>query len=369
MEAPYIDWKNQENVLLLNPRWPEDVNTFFQDQFKLLKKNQDIQGCVFLPTSGTSAKNLRETKIVVLSKQAILNSAESVGTYFKFSSDDRVAVTLPFFHVGGLSQLARSFIWQQQMFLYEGKWQALRFHDFLLTRRVTHTSLVPTQVYDLVQMKLKAPAHVKCVFVGGGMLGNELKKRAQDLGWNLIVTYGSTETSSMVAVQERQAYQTLPHSQWRISSQNFLEIKSNSLLSYYWCCGADQSYLENPLVDGWLTTSDLAQEVQGEFEILGRGSDYAKVNGEGVYLSRLQLILQDCLLEMSLCYEAVLGFVLSERSGQEVHIFSTTSDSELKAVISRFNEKVLPFERIQGFHHVDQIPRTDLGKVRWQELK
>jgi O-succinylbenzoic acid--CoA ligase len=369
METIGLNWDDDKNILLLNPRWPKDVLKYFNSQFKLWNENHSEKGLIFIPTSGTTAKDLTDTKVVVLTKRAVLASAHSVGQYFEFKKGDRVVQSLPVFHVGGLSQMARAHLWRQILFENSEKWDAQKFYRFLFENKITHASLVPTQLYDLVSAKIKAPPSMKCLFLGGGIMGGSLRKAAQDLGWNPIMTYGSTETSSMVGVKKNEGYQALPHAQFRVSEKGFLEIKSASLMSGYWNCKTNS--LIEQAEDSWFTTQDLARKVGDEFEILGRGSDYAKISGEGVYLTRLQNILQDCFLEVlpKLAADAVIGFLPSERRGQEVHMFSTRPQSELEGVLSCYNEKVLPFERIQGFHQVKEIPRTELGKVRWQELK
>lgn len=362
-----INWQDASNILLLNPRWPLDVQNHFQNLFsQWWNENPETQGFVFIPTSGTTAKDLKETKIVVLRKKAILGSATSVGFYFGFSAADRVAVTLPHFHIGGLSQLARAEVWKQTAVPFISKWTAVGFFEFLETEKITHTSLVPTQLFDLVAAGLKAPKKLECLFIGGGHLGDELAKEADKLGWNPIMTYGSTETSSMVAFKRHNIYHSLPHAQLRISADGYLEISSQSLFEGYW----NGSTITSFKTDGWFKTEDRAQVQEPGYLILGRDSDFAKINGEGVYLGRLQQILQDILFLNGLSsQDAAVVFAPSERRGHEVHLFSTKSVDDMSSVVSKFNEHVLPFEKIQKLHHIEKIPFTELGKIRWQELQ
>lgn len=45
------------------------------------------------------------------------------------------------------------------------------------------SSLVPTQVVDLVNGEIQAPPGVRCIIVGGGALDMETGRRARALGW------------------------------------------------------------------------------------------------------------------------------------------------------------------------------------------
>ena len=372
MDSFHVNWKNSENYFFVNPRWPLDVQNFFKEKIKNLTDREQIKASLLIPTSGTTAKDLLDTKIVWLKKVAFLEAAQAVGDYFKFSSKDRVAVALPQFHVGGLSQEARQFVWKQELFYFKPAWDAQLFFQFLKDYQITHTSLVPTQLFDLVTAGLQAPSSLKCVFIGAGALGEELRHRAKKLGWPLEITYGMTETSALVAVLEGDQFKVMPHAQMKISENGFLKIKASSLFSGYLKRQGQDLILDlSVLKDGWFTTEDLVEKTSEGFKILGRTKDYAKISGEGVYLGRLQVLLQDSCLQAGLTAfdQVILYFNDSDRLGSEVHLLSTLSEVEIQPVVGIFNQKVLPFERIRGFHQVQEIPKTELGKVRWQEIK
>ena len=372
MDSPVINWKNTENHFLANPRWPAEVQNFFTTGLKKIVEDQGIQGSIFIPTSGTTATDLRNIKIVWLKKEAFLAAATAVGKHYGFSDQDQVAVTLPGFHVGSLSQEARKFVWNQKLFHFSESWQPHKFFEFLQTYQITHTSLVPTQLFDLVQAGFKAPAHLKCIFLGGGALGQELKTRAQDLGWALQVTYGMTETSALVAFYEGQGFKPLPHAKFDLDEKGFLKIKASSLFSGYFKRSGENLILDDSVLkNGWFTTEDLAEEKNECFQILGRSQDYAKISGEGVYLGRLQTLLQDSWLQAGLNSfgTGVLQFVPSERLGTEIHLVSTLPQAAVQNAVQIFHEKVLPFERIRGFHQVQDLPKTELGKILFSKIK
>lgn len=368
--AGLIDWQNQDNFIFLNPRWPEEIRNFFDQGIQKWIQQTQSRAVIFLPTSGTTAPSLKDHKIVALDKKAILVSAQSVGKFFSFSSQDRVASILPCFHIGGLAQEARGFLWRQTLCPVPGQWQASVFYDFLVNETITHTSLVPTQLYDLVQTGRIAPKSLRCFFVGGGYLGTELRLRAQRLGWRPVVTYGMTETSSMVAVQKENYFQALPHVALDVNIQGFLRIRSAALFKGYLDFTEGHPQFSVCPTDGF-TSEDRGRGEGNRFELLGRQQDYAKISGEGVYLSRLQGILQDCAVEQQLpsLNLVAIRFVPSDRRGHEVQLVGVLPPSELQSLTNLFNQKVLPFERIQEFHQVNEIPTTELGKIKWQGVQ
>jgi O-succinylbenzoic acid--CoA ligase len=370
LDPNLLDWNSPRNELFFNPRWPVNVQDFFRKAVAAWLKENNISHGIFIPTSGTTASDLRDTKIAILKKSAFLNAAEGVGKYFGFSSEDRVAVMLPRFHVGGLSQEARQFVWGQSLFTFAQKWDPRAFVQFVTDHRITHTSLVPTQLYDLVQAGIIAPPSLRSVLIGGGPLGEELQKRAEHLHWSLQVTYGMTETAAMVAVKSAAGFNAFSHAQLALSEDQFLKIKSTSLFEgYLRRQGTTLVFDQGSRRDDWFITQDQAVESAGGYQILGRANDYAKIGGEGVYLGRLQTLLQDCwlLAGISSLGSGVLQFYPSPRLGAEVHLISTLSAAEVSLARDMFNQKVLPFERIRGFHQVQDIPVTELGKFRQLE--
>src|SRR5207253_1068669 len=80
-----------------------------------------------------------------------------------------------------------------------GEWNPARTVKKWKDRKVTLTSLVPTQVFDLVSANLTAPKNLRAAVIGGGALDPSLYLKARELGWALLPSYGLTECASQVA--------------------------------------------------------------------------------------------------------------------------------------------------------------------------
>ena len=123
----------------------------------------ELRGHVLFETSGSSGT----PKWVALSKPALLASAAAVNRHLDVNTRSRWGLALPLHHVGGFGVAARAYQAGAEMSIYPGKWNAADFRAWLDRENITHTSLVPTQVHDLVSANLVSPTPLRTIVVGG----------------------------------------------------------------------------------------------------------------------------------------------------------------------------------------------------------
>lgn len=162
----------------------------------LRKRVPRVPGVIWLLSSGT--QSVGQVKAIGLTAEALEASATAANAHLAVNRSDRWLLTLPTFHVGGLGILVRATLSGSRVYRL-GKWNPNGFVSALKRQRISLTSLVPTQVYDLVTLKLSPPASLRAVVVGGGALAPDLYERARKLGWPLLPSYGLTEGASQVA--------------------------------------------------------------------------------------------------------------------------------------------------------------------------
>lgn len=360
-----MDWESAESVVLCNPRLPEDQRKTAERLLKdLLPKH------VWLATSGSS-----QPKWVGLSKAALLASAQAVNTHLSSTKDDVWLLALPTFHAGGLAILARAYLTQAYVIAHHlEKWDAATFVGAIHSNRVTLTSLVPTQVHDLVNQKLKAPSSLRAVLVGGGFLPESLRLQAADLGWPLLATYAMTESSSSIAIADLATPESgpkiLPHVHCQMTSAGMLRIKSQALLTSYAFIEAGEVKLVDPKEEGWLTTDDLVDITDGGFlKVQGRLHDVIKIGGENVELLKLQAILDELKISLLKRGDAALIALPDERLGMALHLaHDGAALPSLEKLVEAFHARVMPYERLRAFHQVEAIPRSALGKLLKAQL-
>lgn len=413
-----IDLNSEENEILLNPRWPKKDYDQLYALAKKVQEERKLKSHVWISTSGSTAESIAGTKLVAISKQALRNSAISVNHHLQSDSSDIWAQVLPTFHVGGLGIEIRAALSgakvvsalktgennsepnfpRQSMEFSKGyrlsdrsnsnieqRWDATQFCKVISKEKCTLSALVPAQVYDLVSKSLRAPASMRAIVVGGGAFEPELYNKARDLGWPLLPSYGMTETASQIAtasldslksLNEFPEVRLLSHVQAARNDDGFLRVKSTSLFT----CYAQNTFQGirhwDPKVDGWFTSEDKGDVVcrnsSGDVLVIeGRSKDYVKIGGEGTNLARLRSVLENCCLAVQPEWATKLALldIPSERLGSEIHLVSLLSDEETTKVISRYAEKVLPFEKIRKIYYLNEIPRSDLGKILWGELR
>ena len=371
-----IQWDSSENHVFLNPRLPESEKQRLMRIFN--QASSDLKGHIFIQSSGTSQTSDQKLKWIALSKEAFLIAARSVNQHLGVSSQDRWLQLLPQFHVGGLAIWARSFLSGAPV-VSETQWRVFDLVHSLERDSISLLSLVPAQVFDLVQNQIRCPRSVRFVLVGAGVLSPSLYEQARKLGWPLLSTYGMTEMCSSVAITDPEAMHeetfqllnVLPHVQLQVSSQGFAEIQSKALFTAYLDEGSlgQSVWLDPKRPDGVFQTSDRVSWSGSRLQILGRESDFIKVGGESVELNRLRSLLEQLKLELSLSADLVLVPFPDARLGHVIHLVSDPqlSVSQFEALKERYQAQVLPFEKIRFWHILPEIPRTELKKFKQVE--
>ena len=152
-----------QSQIHLNPTLPSELQQYLIElsQSHALLSSKPL---VWILSSGTSSLNQNSYKLIGLSHDAFLASAQAVNDHLAVTTADVWLNILPLFHVGGLRILYRSYssnIACHNLWAPHYKWNPHAFTDALKTTNSTLTSLVPTQVYDLVSANLSAPSPLR----------------------------------------------------------------------------------------------------------------------------------------------------------------------------------------------------------------
>jgi O-succinylbenzoic acid--CoA ligase len=360
-----IPWDDASTQTVLNPRLPAAD----RERVGLLVSGAGhLPGHVWLTTSGATGR----LKPVALAKQALLASAEAVNAHLGATAGDVWLNPLPPFHVGGLAIHARATLSGAGVVPVE-PWDGDRYVGTATAAGATLSSLVPTQVFDLVRAGLRAPATLRAVVVGGGALATELYHRARALGWPLLPSYGATECGSQAATADLAsldpggdpALRILPHLIIRDAADGRLEMRGASLFTGY----ATERGLEDPKDHGWWRTDDRGTVTGGWVTVTGRADDVVKVVGEPVSLSALERTLESVRLELGTAGDAALCALPDQRTGWALRLaYAGMEASTAARLVAVFNDRVAPYERLTGVIAVERVPRTELGKVVRERL-
>ena len=383
-----INWTSEESYIFLNPRASYFNNINFND----IINKFNLKSHIILATSGSTALNPTEAKFVALKKSAILASSNSVNEHLICTQKDVILNPLPYFHIGGLSTFSRAYLSGAKLVNYFSeniKWNPEIFIHELKQNEVTITSLVPTQVFDIVNLNLIAPKKLRAAVVGGGALSFKLFEKACKLGWPLLPSYGMTECCSQIATAPlnfnwNSTYPNLKilnHLNVVINSQGKICVAGSSLLTGYIVNKNDEfhfldikSSIDERINDNnqFIVTSDIGAVFDGTLNIYGRVDDVVKIAGESVSLNRLDNILTDIKSEFDITNDIVVIAEQDSRLENKISIvflIDEFNNNDIKnKVVLEFNNRVLPFEKVKNIYNVKSIPKTDLGKIKRAQL-
>ncbi len=378
MDRPGLDsFTSNASELLLNPRTPEGIQKQCRRIVAAVGPEREH---FWLLTSGSTGT----PKLVALAKSAVLVSAESVNRHLAVVPSDVWGLTLPTFHVGGLGILARSYLAGNRIFTL-AKWEPKAFVHIVTEERVTLTSLVPTQLYDLVQGQFSAPHSLRAAIIGGGALPPNLYRDARRLGWPVLPSFGMTETASQIATATLGTLDTetdsplitvLTHAAVAINAEGLLTVSGDSLLTGYATWEEDKPQFHDPKVNGIFTTEDYARlerDIDDTPAIvsLGRKGRVVKVKGELVSLEAVEQKIRPLLRGFPTIREVAVLTVPHERDGNRLTLYlesSLLSESEIAGFREALVVALLPFERPTEIRTLTAFPRSELGKVQFARL-
>lgn len=343
---------------------------YWKDPQSPVQEIPELSGHVLFETSGSTGN----PKWVALSKLALLVSAAAVNRHLDVKPECCWGLALPLRHVGGFGVAARAFDAGCGFQSFGQRWDAHEFRRWLEGHGITHTSLVPTQVHDLVHAGLTAPAALLAIVVGGGHLDPLTGQAARDLGWPVLASYGMTEAGSQIATQgldQLQApYQSapiplLPVWEAATTPESLLAISGPALFSGYLSDGiftrrdsfrhttTDRVILENR----WLTPLGRADSL---VKVLGELVDPEAIERELIAISRGELVPGTF---------AIIA-IPDERAGHRlVPVFeSSVTSSVIASMLSFYQAQAPGFRRLQPAAAIGRFPRSDLGKLRRSEL-
>ncbi len=332
-----------------------------------------VKDWCFFQTSGTEGKR----KWVGLTKQALLTSAHAVNEFFGITAQDHWLLALPTHHVGGFGILARAHLSSSPVTRLTGKWNAAEFVQKCKEVRATLASLVPTQVFDLVAAKLRAPKSIRIVLVGGGALNRELESEALRLGWPIRRTFGMTETASGVAAQPSPGadMEVLPIWQVSTDAEGVLSVRGEALAKGYAVWNEGVWCWEPIPADTGLRTRDRVEVLEFDdkrcIRFLGRESGTVKILGELVALEPIQNQIEALKLTLGLrgADAAVCDVTDPRKESRLILAVSGMEAADAARLQKSLNEMLRPLEHIQETRILHAIPRSELGKVRLAELR
>lgn len=210
----------------------------------------------------------------------------------------------------------------------------------------------------------------------GAPLSQEVADFYYGTGFNILITYGASETNIPTIGNVAESIQTdscgkpYPDVQIKFSDEGEILVKSPYMMKGYF--RDEEATKEAFTEDGWFKSGDLGvMDENGYIKIVGRCK-------ENIVLATGKKVTPDDLEEKYQGIDGVKEFVISgvpaeNKDYDEIHAFVVAEREELKAKIEQYlkekSSQVAQNMRLFKIHFVNEIPRTSLQKPKRYLLK
>ncbi len=292
---------------------------------------------------------------------------------------------MPFFHIGGLSILMRSVIYQISVIVQQ-KFDAEAVNIAIQRQHVTIISVVAVMLQRMLAtldtQKGVYPATLRCVLLGGGPAPRPLLEACAAKNIPVVQTYGMTEACSQAVTlapadalrKLGSAGRPLPSVQLRIlrdgqeaqpEEAGEIYLKGPTITPGY----ADQpDATTRAIVDGWLATGDIGYlDAEGYLYVLDRRSDLIISGGENVYPAEIEaaLLSHPDVAEAGVCGQADAQWGQVPIAFVHLKEGSTVSTNTLLEYAS---QRLARYKQPRAVYIVEQLPRNSSGKLLRREL-
>ena len=212
---------------------------------------------------------------------------------------NRWLLSLPLYHVSGLSILFRCFLKGAAVVISKNK----DVCSIIKQRNITHVSFVAAQLQRALAAKggRGALKRLKALLVGGSALPEQLITQARGQKLPLYVSYGLTEMASQVATTGALNHQdasleakVLRYRETRIAQDGEILVSGKTLFQGYIKKGALRPATDK---DGWFHTGDAGFLRKGRFlAVRGRKDAMFISGGENIFPEEIEYFLRKCAL-------------------------------------------------------------------------
>lgn len=340
-------WRRSLTLILLPPDEPLDVKgldvhgILTPQGYQELGPAKETRHLAFeVRTSGTTGKGTW----VPIEREMVMSHVDGACERLGHTFRSRWVCCLPLHHVGGVMILHR--ILQRG-----GDLQFVAPNDTegiaTALETATHISMVPRQFLRLRHLVDRSPAQLVCVLIGGDRMEPALALEALASGWPLYLSYGMTETTSQCCTATPEEVQRNPAAVGRPIKGVQIRLQDGRI------------QVVGPTVLGHeFLTEDLGRIVDGQLVVEGRLHHRIVVNGETLDARALEASLEALPGVISAC---VVGVPDPERGQVPVCAYEGTAEPEHLLLALTGVQRLAKAVRME-------LPRTDLGKVRRQDV-
>lgn len=311
-------------------------------------------------------------RMACLSLANQLHSAGASNRRLGLEADDGWLASLGLAHVGGLAIVMRTAVAGARLVLGPARFDPERVLRLLLSGKVTHASVVPAMLDQLLEAAVDGPPpdRLRCVLVGGDATPVRLANLGMERGWPLAMTYGLTEAASQVATAPPRLVRRKPGTvgppldgvKVRIVANGEIHVGGPTvMLGYIRRSGAPVG-----VRDGWIRTGDRGRlDDEGDLWITGRSASRIVTGGSNVDPAEVEGVLATHPRVRAAGVVGVPDDVWGERVAAVVVPRETagTESRGLESELAAWARQRLSGARCpRTWIFVERLPRTATGK-------
>lgn len=360
--ADYVKFSSLQN---------KNIGSHFKNSLDLNK----IQSLIY--TSGTTGK----PKPATIKFSNIWANSQGSAERLGIDKNDIWMLTLPLYHVGGLSIIFRSCINGTTIFL-DYEFNVNRIIDRINKYNITIISLVPNMLRRLLKKDKSSNelSKLRLILLGGDRIDISLVESCLKLNLQIAITYGMTESVSQVATALSSTVYKKPLSvgkslqgiEVKIINENGLlcdngqvgelVITGSSVIDGYYNVSSDK------FTDMGFFTGDIGYiDDDGDIFILQRRVDLIISGGENIYPSEIETHIKSIERVQDAC---VIGIDDIKWGQIPVVLVQTDNDMNLEEIIiSSCKENLAPYKIPKKIYFVKEFPRNSLGKLNRLEIR
>jgi O-succinylbenzoic acid--CoA ligase len=262
------------------------------EEFPFAARNAQEPATIIYSSGTTSA-----SKAVVHSFSNHYFSALGSNENIKFTEGDSWLLSLPLYHIAGMSILFRAFVSGASVVVRRAG-EALKFLSD--DERITHISLVEAQLIEMLEDKSLSArmAKLKAILIGGGAVSNRLADEARKKGWPIYRTYGSTEMCSQVTTTSlknsskelHSSGRALPFRELKIAENGEILLRGKTLSLGYLKEGRLQAICDK---EGWFHSADIGRvDSSALLHVEGRLDNMFISGGENIYPEAVERVIK-----------------------------------------------------------------------------
>ena len=275
---------------------------------------------------------------------------------------DRWLLSLPLYHVGGLSIIFRCLLGRATMVLPEPGEDP---GESIAKYGVTRVSLVSTQLRRMLAQR-ETPQSLKAVLLGASGIPVSLLEGAANRNLPVYTSYGLTEMASQVTTTSGASWdeletsgKVLPYREVSISVEGEVLVRGKTLFAGY----VEGDEVERPLDgEGWFHTKDLGElDENGYLHILGRRDNLFISGGENIQPEEVE----EALLRLKGIVQAAVAPVPDPEFGSRPVAFVRVSGGDLdpESLRASLGETLPRFKVPVAFYEWPAEASTESAKI------